>query len=233
MCEQQVIHCCCLPGKHGERTYSTLAKPPAFRQQGAVDFYWDCCVECAQNDWRPLLRDASWFHTIRPSTGLGFRPSDLLSLLFTCKGIWREAEPIAWKTFTLRLGLAQFEAFHKRFLQLPLRSKTSQASKYNALWNLHLSVPNLPALGSQIGHDCKSYGLSGQIVVEDACRRSIKALRECSNLHNINISVSRSSKLLFLDTIPRHLCPTDDTVSPTRQHGYLLCAMLARLVDSP
>jgi hypothetical protein len=190
ICEQ-VIHCCCSPQKHGKGNQNILIESPEFQQQGLADFYWDCCVECAQSDYLPLLRKTTpWFSTICPTTGLDFRASDLLSLLLTCKDIWLEAEPIAWKKFTLCLGLSQLETFHKRFLKLPLRSETSQTPRSIALRNLQLSIPNFFTLASQVGRSKKSHGLSGHQTVGDACRDSIKALGECSKLQNMDFIVS-------------------------------------------
>jgi hypothetical protein len=197
----QIIHCCCSPEKHVPKSTPVAAEPPGFLPQDAVDFHWNCCVECSQHDHRPLLRNAKWCSTAL-RTGLGLRTSDVLSLLLTCKDVWREVEPTFWKTATLSLGLAQFDVFHHKCLLLPLRSTEPQVPRHRALKKLHISIPQLASLANEIGLDYRSHGLSGHFLADNACFTSSKTLLQYSGLETLNITVSVDDSSAFLPTKP-------------------------------
>jgi hypothetical protein len=197
----QIIHWCCSPEKHVPKSTPVAAEPPGFLPQDAVDFHWNCCVECSQHDHRPLLRNAKWCSTTF-RTGLRLRTSDVLSLLLTCKDMWHEVEPTFWKTATLSLGLAQFDAFHHKCLLLPLRSTKPQVPRHKALKKLHISIPQLASLANEIGRDSRSHGLSGHFLADNACFTSSKTLLQYSSLENLDITVSVDDSSAFLPTEP-------------------------------
>lgn len=179
--QECMLHCCCCPQYH---------KATEEAKTGTVEDYnllWG--YECANKDIDPTLRRGAWSATTMTNAARDSTTWSPFTFLLVSKTIWLEAEPLAWQSLTLSVGLPQLKSLYDKHLQILVRSTEKKRPIFQMIQNLHLTLPNADTLATNISKSSKSHGLSGYFLAGESCQESLRVLKNFSSLAHLSLTV--------------------------------------------